>query len=44
MLAEVRKVAPVIFENTGPYCKETGFCRENQKDCPLYPNEGKNTE
>ena len=41
MLAEARKVAPIIFENAGPYCKLIGICRENAKDCPLYLNEGK---
>ncbi|MBN1281046.1 MAG: FAD-dependent thymidylate synthase [Candidatus Thermoplasmatota archaeon] len=37
MLAEVRKVAPVIFKNAGPSCKTKHFCPENKKTCPLYP-------
>jgi len=37
MLAEVKKVAPIIFQNAGPSCKSKGICPENKKDCPLYP-------
>ena len=37
MLAEAKKVAPIIFEDAGPYCKLLGFCREKAEDCPLYP-------
>lgn len=37
MLEEAKNAAPLIFENAGPYCKELGICRENAKDCPLYP-------
>ncbi len=37
MLAEVRKVAPVIFKNAGPSCKTTQVCPEKKKTCPLYP-------
>jgi len=37
MLQEVKKVAPKIFQNTGPTCKSKGFCPEKKKDCPLYP-------
>jgi thymidylate synthase (FAD) len=37
MLAEVKKVAPIIFKNAGPVCKTKNYCPENKKDCPLYP-------
>ena len=37
MLAEVKKVAPVIFKNAGPSCKTKGICPEKKKNCPLYP-------
>lgn len=37
MLAEVKKVAPIIFKNAGPSCKTKNYCPENKKDCPLYP-------
>jgi len=37
MLAEVKKVAPIIFQNAGPSCKSKGICSEHKKDCPLYP-------
>jgi len=37
MLAEVKKVAPIIFKNAGPACKTKRICPENKKDCPLYP-------
>jgi thymidylate synthase (FAD) len=37
MLAEVKKVAPVIFKNAGPSCKTEGICPEKKKNCPLYP-------
>jgi thymidylate synthase (FAD) len=37
MLAEVKKVAPIIFKNAGPSCKSKGICPEHKKDCPLYP-------
>jgi len=37
MLAEVRKVAPVIFKNAGPSCKTKGICPEKKNDCSLYP-------
>jgi thymidylate synthase (FAD) len=37
MLAEVKKVAPIIFKNAGPSCKTKNICPENKKDCPLYP-------
>jgi thymidylate synthase (FAD) len=37
MLREVRKIAPMIFKNTGPSCKTKGICPEQKKNCPLYP-------
>jgi thymidylate synthase (FAD) len=37
MLKEIKKRAPIIFENAGPTCKSKGYCSENNKDCPLYP-------
>lgn len=33
MLKEVRKVAPVVFENAGPSCESEGFCREGKLSC-----------
>jgi len=37
MLQEVKKVAPIIFKNTGPSCKTKQICPEKKKNCPLYP-------
>ena len=37
MLDAVKKAAPLIFNDAGPYCKLLGFCREKAEDCPLYP-------
>jgi thymidylate synthase (FAD) len=37
MLKEVKKIAPIIFNNAGPSCKTKGYCNENKKDCPLFP-------
>jgi thymidylate synthase (FAD) len=37
MLQEVKKVAPTIFQNTGPACKTKGICPEKKKNCLLYP-------
>jgi thymidylate synthase (FAD) len=37
MLAEVRKVAPIIFEKAGASCVTTGICWEGEKmSCGLY--------
>jgi thymidylate synthase (FAD) len=36
MLDEVKKVAPIIFENAGRPCL-TGPCPDDWKECPLYP-------
>jgi len=37
MLQEVKKVAPIIFKNSGPSCKTKQICPEKKKNCPLYP-------
>lgn len=39
MLAQVRKIAPLIFENAGSPCLYPTFpyCRENDLKCRLYP-------
>jgi thymidylate synthase (FAD) len=37
MLKEIKKKAPIIFENAGPICKSKGYCSENNKECPFYP-------
>jgi thymidylate synthase (FAD) len=37
MLQEAKKVAPIIFKNTGPPCKTKHICPEKKKNCPLYP-------
>lgn len=37
MLAEVRKVAPLIFAEAGPPCKR-GSCPEGWAECPLFPS------
>ena len=37
MLSEVKKVAPIIFNNAGPSCKTKNYCPENKENCPLYP-------
>jgi thymidylate synthase (FAD) len=37
MLAEVKKVAPVIFKEAGPSCKTKDICPEKKTSCPLYP-------
>ena len=39
MLQEVKKVAPIIFKNTGPSCKTKKICPEKKKNCPLYPQQ-----
>ncbi|NPV71746.1 MAG: FAD-dependent thymidylate synthase [Firmicutes bacterium] len=36
MLALVREVAPVIFENAGPACVSEGRCREGEMSCGRY--------
>lgn len=33
MLAECKKVAPVLFENAGPTCVSEGICREGAMSC-----------
>jgi thymidylate synthase (FAD) len=37
MLNELKIIAPIIFNNSGPTCKTKGFCSENKKNCPLFP-------
>jgi thymidylate synthase (FAD) len=37
MLQEVKKIAPIIFKNSGPLCKTKHICPEKKKNCPLYP-------
>jgi len=36
MLNEVKKVAPIIFENAGPRCYILGYCPEEDAKCPVY--------
>lgn len=36
MLSEVKKIAPTIFEDAGPFCKRRGKCPEKDPDCELY--------
>lgn len=43
MLKEVKKVAPVIFENAGASC-EQGDCPEGDLSCGKWKNERKNRE
>jgi thymidylate synthase (FAD) len=39
MLAEVKKVAPIIFEKAGASCVTSGICWEGEKmSCGLYKN------
>lgn len=33
MLAEVQKVAPVLFKKAGPLCESAGYCPEGQMSC-----------
>ena len=37
MLAEVKQVAPTIFQHAGPACESSGVCPEHKTDCPRYP-------
>ena len=37
MLAEVKGVAPTIFQHAGPACESSGVCPEQKTDCPRYP-------
>ena len=36
MLAQAKKVAPVIFEKAGPTCLNSGICYEGDLSCGLY--------
>lgn len=43
MLAEVRTVAPNLFQSAGPTCESFGYCREGEKSCgraPLLEHKG----
>jgi thymidylate synthase (FAD) len=33
MLAECKKVAPILFENAGPTCISEGVCHEGEMTC-----------
>lgn len=37
MLAEVKKIAPSLFEKAGAPCEATGFCPEGKFSCGRYP-------
>jgi thymidylate synthase (FAD) len=37
MLKEVKKVAPVLFENTGARCESLEYCPEGELSCGRYP-------
>ncbi len=37
MLAEVKKIAPGLFENAGAPCEELGYCPEGDFGCGKYP-------
>lgn len=37
MLVEVKKVAPIIFENAWARCKDIGYCPEGESDCAYPP-------
>lgn len=41
MLDEVRKVAPVLFENAGPNCDRLGYCPEGELSCGRRPVKAK---
>jgi len=41
MLQEVKKVAPVIFENAGASCDQDGACPEGDLSCGRWKNAGK---
>jgi thymidylate synthase (FAD) len=36
MLREVKKVAPLLFENAGAICQTRGMCIEEETDCKFY--------
>ena len=36
MLREVRRVAPYLFADAGPWCKTTGVCPEKDSSCVFY--------
>ena len=37
MLDEIKKVAPILFENSGPRCNELGYCPEGKLGCGKMP-------
>lgn len=37
MLAEVKKIAPLLFKNAGPACKQKGYCPEGKMSCGIVP-------
>lgn len=37
MLAEVKKVAPLLFKKTGSACKQKGYCPEGKMSCGIAP-------
>jgi len=41
MLKEVKRVAPSIFANAGPWCKTLCVCPERDTSCVLYPKYAK---
>ncbi len=41
MLAEVKKVAPVLFEKAAARCEDLGYCPEGELTCGRYPPKGK---
>ncbi len=41
MLEEVRKVAPILFENAGPSCDRLGYCPEGELSCGRRPVKSK---
>jgi thymidylate synthase (FAD) len=43
MLAEVKKIAPGLFEKAGAPCEATGYCPEGKFSCGRYPTQPKIT-
>ena len=37
MLAEVKKVAPLLFKKAGSACKQKGYCPEGKMSCGIAP-------
>ena len=36
MLKEVKKVAPLLFDDAGPICQRRGICMDEKADCKFY--------